>query len=160
MAEQQKTTTTNAGLWLDKFIREQSREDTLTRNQHVREVAEISHSDAYKHWYARWQQTLQQYDAECREAEVKGRMVIGLGGGGVLETSVTLHRIYGVPYIPGSALKGLAASFVRQHLGEEWQQDNIAFRVVFGDTQTAGCVTFFDALPVPNSGKLHPDIIT
>ena len=36
------------------------------------------------------------------------RMVVGLGAENVHETSMTLHHIYGIPYIPGSALKGIA----------------------------------------------------
>jgi len=35
------------------------------------------------------------------------RMVVGLGGESVYETSMTLHHIYGFPYIPGSAIKGV-----------------------------------------------------
>lgn len=35
------------------------------------------------------------------------RMLIGLGASHPHETSMTLHHIYGVPYIPGSAVKGV-----------------------------------------------------
>ena len=35
-------------------------------------------------------------------------MIVGLGAENVHETSMTLHHIYGIPYIPGSALKGIA----------------------------------------------------
>lgn len=35
------------------------------------------------------------------------RMVIGLGASHPQETSMTLHHIYGIPYIPGSAVKGV-----------------------------------------------------
>ncbi|MBT9176802.1 MAG: hypothetical protein DDT20_01124 [Firmicutes bacterium] len=155
-----KTRTTNAGLWLDKFIREQAREDKESRGVLVKEVAEIRVPEDYARWFARWRQTLQEYGAECRVAEAQGRMAIGLGEESVLETSVALHHTYGIPYIPGSALKGLAASFARQHLGDEWQPDTPAYVTVFGDTQTAGYVTFYDALPLPNSAALHPDVIT
>lgn len=36
------------------------------------------------------------------------RMVLGFGAEHVLETSIYLHRIYGIPILPGSACKGLA----------------------------------------------------
>ena len=39
---------------------------------------------------------------------VDWRMVVGLGAENVHKTSMTLHHIYGIPYIPGSALKGIA----------------------------------------------------
>lgn len=35
------------------------------------------------------------------------RLVIGLGAAHPQETSMTLHHIYGIPYIPGSAIKGI-----------------------------------------------------
>lgn len=155
-----KKATTNAGLWLDKFIREQAEEDRDSRRDLVREVCDIPVPAVYSMWFERWQRALQGYGAECRVAEVAGRMVVGLGRDSVLETSVALHHTYGVPYVPGSALKGLAASFARQHLGEQWQPGTQAYKTLFGDSETAGYVVFFDALPLPDRGLLHPDVIT
>ena len=40
------------------------------------------------------------------------RMVIGLGGESVYETSITLHHIYGIPYIPASSIKGVVRSWI------------------------------------------------
>lgn len=40
------------------------------------------------------------------------RMVIGLGASHPQETSMTLHHIYGIPYIPGSAIKGVTRHWV------------------------------------------------
>ena len=38
-----------------------------------------------------------------------------------IETGITLHHTYGVPYLSGSALKGLVAHFVRNHVqGDQW----------------------------------------
>ena len=48
------------------------------------------------------------------------RMVIGLGNESVYETSMTLHHIYGIPYIPGSAIKGVVRSHI---ITEEFAQD-------------------------------------
>jgi CRISPR-associated protein Cmr6 len=82
----------------------------------------------------------------------------------VLETSICLHRTYGIPYIPGSALKGLAASYAHQYLGEDWQKGGKLHTIVFGDTNDAGYITFFDALYEPGTGYkgkvLYPDVIT
>jgi CRISPR-associated protein Cmr6 len=39
------------------------------------------------------------------------RMIVGLGGGSVYETSMTLHHIYGFPYIPASAIKGVTRNW-------------------------------------------------
>ena len=48
------------------------------------------------------------------------RMVIGLGNESVYETSMILHHIYGIPYIPGSAIKGVVRSYI---ITEEFAQD-------------------------------------
>lgn len=40
------------------------------------------------------------------------RMVQGLGIESVYETSITLHHVYGIPYIPASAIKGMVRSWI------------------------------------------------
>jgi CRISPR-associated protein Cmr6 len=45
------------------------------------------------------------------EARVVWRLTIGLGTASTLDTGLALHRIYGIPYIPGSAVKGLTRAY-------------------------------------------------
>ena len=40
------------------------------------------------------------------------RLAIGLGTGSIFETSMSLHHIYGFPYIPASAVKGVVRSYL------------------------------------------------
>ena len=40
----------------------------------------------------------------------RSRLIVGLGAKGALKMGITLHHTTGLPYIPGSALKGLARS--------------------------------------------------
>ena len=40
------------------------------------------------------------------------RLIVGLGGESVYETSITLHHIYGIPYIPASSIKGVIRSWI------------------------------------------------
>ena len=133
-------------------------------------AGKIPTSKEYENFYKRWKQLL---DAKCplppKEAEIQRRLAIGLGAESVLETSITLHRTYGTPYIPGSALKGLAAHYARNYLkGDKWDKDKEAYITLFGDTDSAGYITFYDALYVPKTGykkngkpqALWPDIIT
>lgn len=50
------------------------------------------------------------------------RLIVGLGNESVYETSITLHHIYGIPYIPGSAVKGVVRSYVIQEvLGKDFE---------------------------------------
>jgi CRISPR-associated protein Cmr6 len=51
--------------------------------------------------------------------QTKSRLVVGLGDESVYETSIRLHRNYGVPYIPGSALKGAAKHYSIYKIVEE-----------------------------------------
>lgn len=157
---------TNASLWLDKYIYQDVPSDAEKPEKTlVNEAAKIPISAEYEKFYKRWKQLL---EAKCplppEEAAVQGRLAIGIGAESVLETSIALHRTYGVPYIPGSALKGLAAHYARNYLDDEWSEGVEAYRTLFGDTDSAGYITFFDALYVPDSGHnkqaLWPDVIT
>jgi CRISPR-associated protein Cmr6 len=156
---------TNSGLWLDKYIVNLDRDDTGSRRDLIEEVCALPIPTAYRSYFERWQMMLtDEYGAQTRRAQVKGRMIVGLGSESVLETSISLNRTYGVPYIPGSALKGLAANYARLRLGEDWQKGGKYYKIVFGDTDDAGYITFFDSLYIPDTGHegkaLYPDVIT
>ncbi|HLH60324.1 MAG TPA: type III-B CRISPR module RAMP protein Cmr6 [Ktedonobacteraceae bacterium] len=152
----------HAELWLDRYMDDVEKSEK--RSAFVAEVSTISIPTIYETFYNRWIQELESLGAKKREAHVKTRMIVGLGDESVLETSVTLHKTYGVPYIPGSALKGLAASYARQRLTEDWQKGREAYQVIFGDPDEAGYITFFDALYIPEPGTkkrvLYPDVIS
>lgn len=158
---------THAGLWLDKGIRDQDRTQTENKSRLIKEVAAIPLPEAYIQFYTRWEQTLTCSGVgrpNKRYATAQGRLIVGLGAESVLETSIALHRTYGVPYIPGSALKGLAASYARQRLGSDWCKESEAYQTAFGHTEDAGYITFFDALYVPGAKPeqpaLFPDVLT
>ena len=53
------------------------------------------------------------------EAQVQWRLVVGLGLPSPLETGITLHHLYGIPYLPGSAIKGVTRAFRLQKIAEE-----------------------------------------
>jgi CRISPR-associated protein Cmr6 len=69
-----------------------------------------------------------------------------LGAAHVLETGITLHRLFGLPIIPGSALKGAAKAYAQ--LVEGRTDDDPELVAVFGTTEQAGSVIFFDAIPL------------
>ncbi len=159
------------GLWLDKFLPEQLRRDEsppadkdTPQMAHFKSAAGIEEPSFYQRSFDRWQRVLQQLDARMEKGEVLGRMVVGLGANSVLENAISLHHTYGLPFIPGSALKGLASSYAHLRLeNAAWNKGGEAHRILFGDTTSAGYVTFFDALYIPKSAKrgfLWPDVIT
>lgn len=88
------------------------------------------------------------------------RLTVGLGRESVLETGFTTHRVYGLPVIPGSALKGLTAAYAK--LVEEIAPQSEIYRLVFGSQESkdaeAGKVVFFDAIPA-QAPQIKLDVI-
>jgi len=106
-----------------------------------------------------------------REFKTEGRLVIGLGSESVYDTSITLHHIYGVPYIPGSAVKGLVRNWVISNLFDskeggkkEGALSSSEFCKIFGSPEGSalganrGRVIFFDAFPVGRV-EIEEDIV-
>ena len=90
------------------------------------------------------------YHVFCEFYEVDWRMVIGLGGEHVQETSMTLDHVYGIPYIPGSAFKGVVRSWVIQdqfNSDEKLAMQDTGFLKVFGSQKSVGKVQFLPAYP-------------
>lgn len=170
---------THAGLWLDRYldgypgVAARDEEKGQAKWRLVEEVAELASAAGgdpppeYRAFLNAYRDALAALGAEIRHGVTRGRVVVGLGEESVLETHIALHRTYGVPYIPGSALKGLASHFAATHLGgTAWARKldprdyfrAEAQQAVFGTTEEAGIICFYDALPV--EWKLWPDVVT
>ncbi|GAA5531115.1 type III-B CRISPR module RAMP protein Cmr6 [Herpetosiphon gulosus] len=170
LSQIKSSATTHAGLWLDRFLPKAGADDqTKAKASLVEEVAGLKVPELYNRVYERWKASLDQDDIMCREATVQGRMIVGLGNTSPIETSICLQHTYGVPYIPGSAIKGLVAAYARQQLGDEWAKGSEtqaekplnAYQTMFGHPESAGYLTFFDALHIPNSSQpLAIDVMT
>ncbi|WP_170970783.1 type III-B CRISPR module RAMP protein Cmr6 [Paenibacillus terrae] len=107
-------------------------------------------------WYqARFDQYKQALEANLSLSRINefvmknvSPLLVGHGGVSALETSLTLHRIYGVPYIPGTAIKGLAAHYCHHVLGNEnsdFLADHAYYTALFGSQDQAGYICFHDA---------------
>ncbi len=106
------------------------------------------------------------------------RLVVGLGNPSVTETSMTLHNIYGIPYIPGQALKGITRSyFLQKYFDIEKKEFGIIkinaaefkakelYKIIFGDdyygeANEKGSIIFFDAFPVSDEIIIEKDVMT
>lgn len=102
-------------------------------------------------FYERWRAIVVAQKALTFEAITDWRMVVGLGGTSVLETAMTLHRVYGLPIIPGSALKGLTRAYAEVSVEPSPGAEEL--EAVFGSEPgktplVAGKVIFFDAVPL------------
>jgi len=100
------------GLWFsDQRGDDRTRllDEPLLRRSHI----DVALLDAHR---TRWEQLVAHHGGDknsglCFDLQTTSRLVVGLGSESVLETAITLHRIYGFPVIPGSALKGLTRSW-------------------------------------------------
>lgn len=129
----------------------------------------------YQDAYLRWTGSFPQNGLHPTETlKTAGRLIVGLGSENVLETGLRLHHTYGVPIIPGSALKGLAAHYCRDVWGQRrtnsiadenrpYQRSGQFHDLVFGTTDDGGVIIFHDAWVTPESldqGALQLDVMT
>jgi CRISPR-associated protein Cmr6 len=71
----------------------------------------------YKSAFSRWEKSLPELTG-ANDFSTDTRLIVGLGSENVLETGIRLHHTYGLPVIPGSALKGLAAHYCHEVWGQ------------------------------------------
>ncbi len=103
------------------------------------------------------------WHVESFNATSESRLIIGLGGTSVIETGMTLHPLYGFPYLPGSGLKGLARAYAeivevapKEELLEIFGSEDKDPHNVANNRQ--GKVFFMDGLPL-SFPKLELDIM-
>lgn len=83
------------------------------------------------------------------------RMMINQSGS-ILNLSILIHRHYGCPCIPGSALKGVTRHYVTEN---ELLPDTEVERL-FGEQDSAGIVAFHEAFPANTLWKMVVDVLT
>ncbi len=119
--------------------------------------------------------------AVCVWARLRSRLLVNLAGGVLENAGLALHPHFGVPYLPGSAVKGIA----RHAAWCEWEgagRDAAVARrlaAVFGfptgdkkkggldeqlralgEPEHAGCVAFLPAYPEAGVGRLEVEVAT
>lgn len=91
-------------------------------------------------------------------------VICGMGERTPGENGLTLHPVYGVPFLPGTSLKGILRAWVlSQAWGRDWQEGGIYFRELFGQgghDGVAAAVDILDALPVPGAPMFTLDVLT
>lgn len=96
------------------------------------------------------------------------RFVTGMGRQHPLENGFTWHHTLGVPYLPGSSLKGLLRAWLREEKGQRnpeankgngaWEEDT-KFAKWFGSQSAAGRFILLDMLPTAPP-QLAVDVMT
>lgn len=107
-----------------------------------------------------------------KEFKPDWRLIVGIGGASVYETGISLHYIYGFPYIPASSIKGTLRSYIiMNHYYPEFEGqekaaknaedkalDDDDFVKIFGSQKNQGKVMFFDGFPTEKP-IIEPDIM-
>lgn len=151
----------NPALFFDKGFQDWS-DDKKERGgmigKHLDSVCGIPVPQIYKNAYRRWLGiTADKCRFESWFGTIDGRLFIGLGMPHVLETQVARNPTYGMPYIPGSALKGLARA-----MAEDYGMENEVIEILFGNSADdpekadAGYLVFHDAWWVPHTSVDKP----
>ena len=130
--------------------------------------------DDYRRFYDLWKGSFSV--GRLGEVDLTTRLLVGHGNGSATGVGLTVHHTWGVPMIPGSALKGLCAHYTAATYGSKdrertdfagpvWEEPGRRrvkeapgdyYRALFGapdvdNDASAGLVVFHDALYVPGS---------
>ena len=93
----------------------------------LQNVADISIDEDYRHAFERWKRSFAKRD--IRILKLRSRLLVGHGNPAPTEVGLTVHHTWGVPIIPGSALKGLCAHYLETVYGpaeptaEPWKNE-------------------------------------
>ncbi|MEN0067997.1 MAG: type III-B CRISPR module RAMP protein Cmr6 [Myxococcota bacterium] len=157
----------HVGLAYEKLAPHRSALDPDAKSRFVRQLADFSEMpEGYSTLFNRWvRRTLDDHNGlfgrRTRIAVSQGRVLCGLGLLTPSENGLAIHATYGVPYLPGSSLKGIARAWlVEQVTTGPWATGGALFREIFGwqaggeedreqDPGLSGAVSFLDALWTP-----------
>ena len=166
----QRDRAAHAGLLLARYLPEQDTKGAGGENQgkvrrelqHAACSATLVARPLYETAFERWEASLKYgtpaMPTRTGRFRICGRMIVGLGADNLLETGITLHHTYGVPVVPGSALKGLAAHYCHCVMGsaeKAWRKTGEYHCTLFGDNEDSGHLVFHDAWILPEC--LVPD---
>jgi CRISPR-associated protein Cmr6 len=179
-----RSNTTHIGLWLDRYLAEQNEQGTKNEEgvgekaNHIQSVERTEVPRGYLHAFERWLRLLPtDHTAVITQARAEGRIALGLGAKGALENGLHLDHTWGVPVLPGSALKGIAAA-AAHHLAQDdawrkgpnahspkgaWHAELFGSALDTQGTEAIGRVRFLDAWWDPRGAEhvpVHLDIMT
>lgn len=155
----------NPGLWYDKFCLFWARKDDqweFEKNRWVQLAAsEVGDDTVIAEYVARMTALVDNRGGMALDFYTDGRVVTGLGRRHPVENGMVWHHMLGVPYLPGSSVKGVVRAWAKwkQLEGETTEAD---IKRIFGDLSDlygAGSVLFFDALPT-SAVRLEADVMT
>lgn len=161
--DKRPTDADNVGLWLDKLIHRRRGDFSLEekyRSFSLGQFCKKWRSQMGRDAQARLEETVKAVHPRPKQrrrlvARLEGRLMVDHGRAAASETSVSFHPMWGVPKIPGSALKGVTRA---EMLLDGAPMNEV--EALFGREDGAGRVIFYDALPVNGAFELALDVLT
>mgnify|MGYP000899938564 CR=1 FL=1 len=172
----------NTGLWYNKFFYNWNESDWSIEkggkskwidkavwNEEQNRRRKVGNPKLLYEHTDRVQQLVKCLGGQVRVYVTKWRLAVGLGLSHPIENGFGWHHTLGVPYLPGSTVKGIVKSWA-----EEWAENHSSENIVriFGsksetdennknsaDENKIGSVIFFDALPL-QPVQLAADVMT
>ncbi len=122
--------------------------------EHIERICKILAPDFYTRAFERWLTATgdPQRFARCA-MRIDARLFIGLAGGNALETGCALSQTFGMPYLPGSSIKGVVRAWVEKALPGEPDIKRQIFGSELSEEDKAGLsglVDFHDAWWMPS----------
>jgi len=99
------------------------------RAKWLSDLASISVASDYSRSFERWKKSFSAVGDRLAELTLASRLLVGHGNSSAADIGITAHHTWGVPIIPGSALKGLVAHYVDATYGptdldrKPWEQE-------------------------------------
>lgn len=176
----------NVSLAIDRYTRvEQAGSEKAEQKEMLTRIAEVGPSKVYEGRYKTWRKAVESLpDMLVLDFRLVTPMAVGLGNETVLENGLAFNRIYGMPMIPGSSLKGLlrraAADLfgiriaddqwdpgdddatARAKMGPSWNETMETWRALFGSPDAMAGLVVFDAWlkPTETVKPFRVDVLT
>lgn len=144
----------HAGLWYDKFCWDLS--GAGSKLAWINTVVErpVGSAQQLAEYSSRIVQMVQSRGGRWAALSAESRFVTGLGRSHPVENGFAWHPTLGVPFLPGSSVKGMARAWAKME-GTPCGQ----VKRIFGEQDHGGGITFLDAVPV-QPVQLEADVMT
>lgn len=161
----------HAGLLLDKGYLEEDENNSKAKTTFIKNICNAKADSFYLNAFTRWLALTSKNTQRFKQITMtlENRLLIGLSGTGALETGCAISHTNGMPYIPGSSIKGAVRNWARENL----KNCEAQWTALFGSAPEnedknsfSGLVTFHDAWwvprssPIANGGPFTQDIVT
>lgn len=163
----------NAGLRFDKFFAGWNELGAWTGGGNGKPIPEdakskwvidfakkkVGNQEQLGEWKARTEALVKHLQGQAFTTKTQGRLIAGTGRSHPIEVGFAWHHTLGVPYLPGSGLKGIVKEWSEGWLEKKDEETKKRIRDILGVQDDAGAVVFLDALPM-KSVKLAADVMT